>query len=67
MEQLMEHLLGADNALRNNAEQVISGLEKEPEAYLAGLMNVSIFLWSCLLSRFYVLPPSVLSVTSLVF
>ena len=67
MEQLMEHLLGADNALRNNAEQVISGLEKEPETYLTGLMNVSTFLWPYLLSRFYVLLPSVLSVTSLVF
>ena len=63
----MENLLGADNALRNNAEQVISGLEKEPETYLTGLINVSAFLWSCLLSRFYVLPLIVLSVTLLVF
>ena len=40
MEQLFKNLLGADNTLRNNAEQMIAELEKNPEGFLTGLINV---------------------------
>ena len=40
MECLLTHLLGKDNSLRSSAEQTIADLEKTPETYLIGLMNV---------------------------
>lgn len=40
MEHLLKQLLGKDNSLRGSAEQTIADLEKTPETYLIGLMNV---------------------------
>ena len=40
MECLLKQLLGKDNSLRSSAEQTIADLEKNPETYLIGLMNV---------------------------